>query len=42
LINTAQARRLLGPVRAVNFRALSAEGKPVSYRYPFSLGLLLD
>ncbi len=41
LINPSQARRLLGPPPAVNFRALSAQGKPASYRYPFSLGLLL-
>lgn len=42
LIDAAQARRLLGPARAVNFRALSAQGKSASYRYPFSLGLLLN
>ncbi len=41
LINAAQARRLSGPTPRVNFRALSAEGKPASYRYPFSLHLLL-
>ncbi|WLH70699.1 ABC transporter substrate-binding protein [Pseudomonas sp. FP2309] len=41
LINPSQARRLLGPPPAVNFRALSAQGKPASYRYPFSLSLLL-
>ncbi|MFL1482182.1 ABC transporter substrate-binding protein [Pseudomonas grimontii] len=41
LIDASQARRLLGPTPAVNFRALSAQGKPVSYRYPFSLRLLL-
>lgn len=41
LININQAQRLLGPMPAVDFRALSAVGKPVSYRYPFSLQLLL-
>ncbi|WP_321355071.1 ABC transporter substrate-binding protein [Pseudomonas extremaustralis] len=41
LITPAQARRLLGPLPPVNFRALSAQGKPASYRYPFSLRLLL-
>lgn len=41
LIDAGQARRLLGPTPSVNFRALSAQGKPVSYRYPFSLRLLL-
>jgi len=41
LIDAAQARRLLGPTPTVNFRALSALGKPVSYRYPFSMQLLL-
>lgn len=41
LIDAGQARRLLGPIPSVNFRALSAQGKPVSYRYPFSLRLLL-
>ncbi|WP_340053921.1 ABC transporter substrate-binding protein [Pseudomonas sp. JAI120] len=41
LIDAGQARRLLGPTPSVNFRALSAQGKPVSYRYPFSLHLLL-
>jgi ABC-type sugar transport system substrate-binding protein len=41
LIDAGQARRLLGPTPPVNFRALSAQGKPVSYRYPFSLRLLL-
>jgi ABC-type sugar transport system substrate-binding protein len=41
LIDAAQARRLLGPTPSVNFRALSAQGKPLSYRYPFSLRLLL-
>jgi hypothetical protein len=41
LIDAAQARRLLGPIPTVNFRALSAVGKPASYRYPFSMQLLL-
>ena len=41
LIDAGQARRLLGPTPSVNFRVLSAQGKPESYRYPFSLRLLL-
>ena len=41
LIDTAQAQRLSGPTPPVDFRALSAVGKPASYRYPFSLQLLL-
>ena len=41
LIDAAQAQRLLGPTPPVDFRALSALGKPASYRYPFSLQLLL-
>ncbi|WAT31572.1 ABC transporter substrate-binding protein [Pseudomonas sp. GXZC] len=41
LIGASQAQRLLGPTAPVDFRALSAVGKPVSYRYPFSLQLLL-
>ncbi|MBD8238041.1 MULTISPECIES: ABC transporter substrate-binding protein [Pseudomonas] len=41
LIDIPQARRLLGHTAPVNFRALSAQGKPASYRYPFSLQLLL-
>ena len=41
LIHTAQAQRLLEPTAPVNFRALSAVGRPASYRYPFSLQLLL-
>jgi ABC-type sugar transport system substrate-binding protein len=41
LIDAAQAQRLLGPLPAVNFRAMSAKGKPASYRYPFSLQPLL-
>lgn len=41
LIDGSQAQRLLGPLPLVNFRALSAKGKPASYRYPFNLQLLL-
>ena len=41
LIDAGQVRRLLGPTPSVNFRALSAQGKPASYLYPFSLQLLL-
>ncbi|WP_285421673.1 ABC transporter substrate-binding protein [Pseudomonas sp. efr-133-TYG-23] len=41
LIDAQQAQRLLRPVPAVDFRALSAQGKPASYRYPFSLQWLL-
>lgn len=41
LIDANQSQRLLGPMPAVDFRALSAVGKPASYRYPFSLQLLL-
>lgn len=41
LIDAAQAQRLLGPAPSVDFRALSAAGKPATYRYPFSLQLLL-
>lgn len=41
LIDASQAQRLLGPAPPVDFRALSAQGKPASYRYPFSLQLLL-
>ena len=41
LIDAGQVRRLLGPTPSVNFRALSAHGKPASYLYPFSLQLLL-
>lgn len=45
LINPAQARRLL-ELQAkqnyhVNFKALSAVGKPEGYRYPFGLKLLM-
>ncbi|WP_438869473.1 ABC transporter substrate-binding protein [Pseudomonas sp. L1(2025)] len=41
LIDAAQAQRLLAPPPPVDFRALSAVGKPGSYQYPFSLQLLL-
>lgn len=41
LIDAEQAQRLLGPAPSVDFRSLSAVGKPASYRYPFSLQLLL-
>lgn len=41
LIDANQAQRLSGPVPLVDFRALSAVGKPEGYRYPFSLQLLL-
>jgi ABC-type sugar transport system substrate-binding protein len=45
LIDRQQAQRLLGLKQAgdykVDFRALSAQGKPSSYRYPFSLQLLM-
>ncbi|OPA89037.1 LacI family transcriptional regulator [Pseudomonas fluorescens] len=41
LIDAGQAQRLLGPTPTVDFRALSAVGKPATYRYPFSLQLLL-
>ena len=41
LIDANQSKRLSGPMPAVDFRALSAVGKPASYRYPFSLQLLL-
>ncbi|MGZ0718406.1 ABC transporter substrate-binding protein [Pseudomonas palleroniana] len=41
LIDAAQAQRLLEPMAKVDFRALSAVDKPASYRYPFSLQLLL-
>jgi hypothetical protein len=45
LIDQQQAQRLLGLKQAedynVDFRALSAKGKPSSYRYPFSLQLLM-
>ncbi|SDZ59952.1 ABC transporter substrate-binding protein [Pseudomonas sp. NFIX28] len=45
LLDKAQAQRLLELQRAqqygVGFRAMTAEGKPAGYRYPFSLNLLL-
>lgn len=45
LIDKPLARRLLA-VQAtqdygINFRALSAKGKPDSYRYPFDLQMLM-
>ncbi|MBW4794142.1 ABC transporter substrate-binding protein [Pseudomonas tolaasii] len=41
LIDATQAQRLLGPAPSVDFRGMSAVGKPASYRYPFSLQWLL-
>ncbi|WKL51807.1 ABC transporter substrate-binding protein [Pseudomonas kielensis] len=45
LINRDQARRLLAlrdsQGYGVNFRSLSAKGRPTSYRYPFSLQILM-
>ena len=45
LIDKAQARRLLAmgdsPDYGVDFRQLSAKGRPTSYRYPFSLQTLM-
>jgi len=45
LIDKAQAEKLLkssaGEDYHVDFKALSARGKPDSYRYPFSLKTLL-
>lgn len=45
LIDKAQAKRLLAmgdtPDFGVNFRHLSAKGRPASYRYPFSLQALM-
>jgi hypothetical protein len=45
LIDRAQAGRLLAmgnsPSYGVNFRRLSAKGRPTSYRYPFSLQTLM-
>lgn len=45
LIDKAQAKRLLAmgasPDYGVNFRRLSAKGRPTSYRYPFSLQTLM-
>lgn len=45
LINRAQAKQLLALGRAqnfgVDFHKLSAKGRPASYRYPFSLQILM-
>ncbi|RON50435.1 ABC transporter substrate-binding protein [Pseudomonas frederiksbergensis] len=45
LIDKAQAKRMLAmgdaPDYGVNFRHLSAKGRPTSYRYPFSLQTLM-
>ncbi|MDO9329659.1 MULTISPECIES: ABC transporter substrate-binding protein [Pseudomonas] len=45
LIDKAHAKRLLAmgasPDYGVNFRRLSAKGRPTSYRYPFSLQTLM-
>jgi ABC-type sugar transport system substrate-binding protein len=45
LIDKPQAKRLLAlgttPDYGVNFRQLSAKGRPTSYRYPFSLQTLM-
>jgi ABC-type sugar transport system substrate-binding protein len=45
LIDKSEARRLLSmgasPDYGVNFRRLSAKGRPTSYRYPFSLQTLM-
>ncbi|MBC8998557.1 ABC transporter substrate-binding protein [Pseudomonas sp. N40(2020)] len=45
LIDKAHARRMLAmgasPDYGVNFRKLSAKGRPASYRYPFSLQTLM-
>lgn len=45
LIDKAQAKRLLAmgdsPDFGVNFRRLSAKGRPTTYRYPFSLQTLM-
>jgi len=45
LIDKTQAKRLLtlgaAPDYGVNFRRLSAKGRPTSYRYPFSLQALM-
>lgn len=45
LIDRAQAKRLLAMVGSedygVDFRSLSAKGRPFSYRYPFSLQTLM-
>jgi len=45
LIDKAQAKRMLAmgatPDYGVNFRRLSAKGRPTSYRYPFTLQTLM-
>jgi hypothetical protein len=45
LINRAQAKQLLALGSAqnfgVDFHQLSAKGRPASYRYPFSLQILM-
>ncbi|MBD9586373.1 ABC transporter substrate-binding protein [Pseudomonas sp. PDM03] len=45
LVDRATARRMLAmgesPDYGVNFRRMSAKGRPVSYRYPFSLQTLM-
>ncbi|WP_285433948.1 ABC transporter substrate-binding protein [Pseudomonas sp. fls2-241-R2A-110] len=45
IIDKAQARRMLAmgaaPAYGVDFRRLSAKGRPSSYRYPFSLQTLM-
>lgn len=45
IIDKAQARRMLdmgaSPAYGVDFRQLSAKGRPTSYRYPFSLQTLM-
>jgi ABC-type sugar transport system substrate-binding protein len=45
IIDKVQARRMLdmgaSPVYGVDFRRLSAKGRPSSYRYPFSLQTLM-
>jgi hypothetical protein len=45
LVDKATARRMLtmgeSPHYGVNFRRLSAKGRPTSYRYPFSLQTLM-
>ena len=45
VVDQAQARRLLAMKTStdyrVNFRRLSAKGRPASYRYPFSMHTLM-
>ena len=45
LVNNATAKRILAmgdsPEYSVNFRQMSAKGRPTSYRYPFSLQTLM-